>query len=793
MLPSRSPQLTSTVQVAITFENPVVFAGQSLKAVITFKNTDEGPEQQGVNSTSLLAQELDNHGLQSTTTKTRPTRALSTQSNKPLLSRIETGIIEHPVPSLESPSLALTPNDMPALAANVPTVSPSTSTRQESPITPRSEEPIPTELSGWEMPGKRLSSQLANSLRELYQFSTSAPDVNEGAPISPTENVLRNPPLSRQGSHTHNRSRSGTHFQRDATQQGLLMGFAQVQGYFMVDDELIDINEFAHVRNKGVVRGSNGELGYGSSNGNGLLKGLASGLGSFLNIGDNNGDFSDGRNSPDLVGRGVAFGQSSSSLRRPNGIGRGNSLRRSAAQDQHDAIPIFSTPQSLLFVDLKLGPGESKSFSYSLELPKMLPPSCRARSIRIYYNLVVGIQKLDKRGRPQPKTNLVPFRVFPYISKDGQQFVHDLRAPIVLQKDTAKVVQLPDRHMSLDQVSDYVADKLADRKPEKGDDQAFIAYLEDLLSPQHTAVDMAPTPSEVSVRRLSTSQENIKYFTRHQHAAAPNLAIKSRFDIRRSGNRLATVILSKPVYRVGENIVFMVDYTDAVLKTFHITATLETEETISSDLLKQFKNQHQEHLSQKPVIDTSAMTRRVYSQATMSTYSHEKCTFEFTIPATATPQFATSSIALKWMLKIDFITSAAPPQAQPKHTENQDPSHEHYTPQPSTTSDNVRRGSDTLESSSPTSRSVLSDAPSSNPITARSPAHTSLASTQSECLKRSAITVVHLTDQGVIATTKETIPCDTFSCKIPITIVPTNQDISALLEHSVSATRIWRM
>lgn len=556
--------------------------------------------------------------------------------------------------------------------------------------------------------------------------------------------------------------------------QQLLMGSAQVQSYFVVDEELIDIDQFAHAKTQGVVVGSNGSLGYASTNNGGFLHGLTSGLGSILQIKDGNGNPLEGRNSPDLVGRGVVYG---------NGISRGNRQNGGTAgpashYDDNDAVPIFSTPQSLLFVDLNLEAGQSRTFRYSLQLPKTLPPSCKAKSIRIHYNLVIGMQKLDKKGHPRLSTTHVPFRVFPFVSRDEKsQVCHDLRMPVVLQQDTAEIVQLPLENMTADEAFSYAKNMDLEQESSSVIGKAeLMGFINDLMTSKHTAAEMVTEMSDLGIQNVLSSEENIKYLTRYQHGQS----MKSKFDIGRGNRRLATIYLSKPVYRVGENIVFIVDYTDAALKTFHITATLETEESIRNDLLKQLKNQNHDLISHKlPAIDTTSLTRRVYSQATMSTYTHKKSTFEFTIPATATPQFATTAIALKWVLKLDFITSPAPKSdgggrqqdtthaASPHTPPNQHPPqpHAHTPPTPTSVHPNGTRTASQAHSPS------LSHFEAST----------------------SPVEVAHINSQGLIAAVKETIPCDTFSCKIPLTVMPTNQDIGALLEHSMSATKVWQI
>jgi hypothetical protein len=72
-------------------------------------------------------------------------------------------------------------------------------------------------------------------------------------------------------------------------------------------------------------------------------------------------------------------------------------------------IPLLSTPQSILFVDLRLAPGETKSYSYRFRLPRGLPPSHKGRAIKVQYHLTLGIQRPG--GKQQVKHIEIPFRV----------------------------------------------------------------------------------------------------------------------------------------------------------------------------------------------------------------------------------------------------------------------------------------------------------------------------------------------------------------------------------------------
>ncbi|XP_024618725.1 RAB6A-GEF complex partner protein 2 isoform X1 [Neophocaena asiaeorientalis asiaeorientalis] len=68
---------------------------------------------------------------------------------------------------------------------------------------------------------------------------------------------------------------------------------------------------------------------------------------------------------------------------------------------------ILSTPPKILFCDLRLDPGESKSYSYSEVLPIEGPPSFRGQSVKYVYKLTIGCQRVNS-----PITLLrVPLRV----------------------------------------------------------------------------------------------------------------------------------------------------------------------------------------------------------------------------------------------------------------------------------------------------------------------------------------------------------------------------------------------
>jgi hypothetical protein len=101
------------------------------------------------------------------------------------------------------------------------------------------------------------------------------------------------------------------------------------------------------------------------------------------------------------------------------GHGGGGSLMANPGNAGKDdrSVPVYSTPPSILFVDLRLEPGETRTYTYSLLLPDVLPPSHRGRLARFSYKLVVGIQRGSITTRTQ--NFQVPFRLFNRVEGGG--------------------------------------------------------------------------------------------------------------------------------------------------------------------------------------------------------------------------------------------------------------------------------------------------------------------------------------------------------------------------------------
>lgn len=171
---------------------------------------------------------------------------------------------------------------------------------------------------------------------------------------------------------------------KQAQPESIMMGYAQIMGSFTLDGSLINQAPFEEVKRKGVVggQGGGGVVGLEKTK---RESGLFGALG-WGSIGESLG--------------GLLGSAEQSSIREMRGIASSKT------------VPLISTPQSILFVDLKLAPGESRSFTYSFTIPRGLPPSHKGRSMKVAYNLTIGTQRARSTKEQQVKHVEIPFRVF---------------------------------------------------------------------------------------------------------------------------------------------------------------------------------------------------------------------------------------------------------------------------------------------------------------------------------------------------------------------------------------------
>ena len=222
----------------------------------------------------------------------------------------------------------------------------------------------------------------------------------------------------------------------------LLWSFAHLEGTFEVDDALIKPAEFIETKQSLIA-------GFGSGLGGGTL--------------ENDGAGSTGWGSWIWGGAGKEGGKAGLE----KGKRAGATLEERKINTMRErSIPTFSSPPSILGVDLILAPGESKTCefvvhlrfpilifaadSFSIRIPADLPPSFRGKAIKFSYHLVVGTNRtnlgtridLGPKAMPTEATSRimrVPVRIYNHVAVTGARPFYDLTNPIVYHRDEATI------------------------------------------------------------------------------------------------------------------------------------------------------------------------------------------------------------------------------------------------------------------------------------------------------------------------------------------------------------------
>ncbi|KAH8888305.1 Rgp1-domain-containing protein [Thozetella sp. PMI_491] len=494
------------------------------------------------------------------------------------------------------------------------------------PVRPR--DPVPTINEHVVAPAARIlpATSIAGTPRSSGEFYSVS---NNSSETLASEYVTQQP-LRTHGRPPHLRRTSSLRNHGGVKlPEALMMGYAQIQGTFTLDGSLINLGPFEQVKRKAVTGGQGGGVVGIETNkrDSGLLRGF--GWGSFTSsIGE-------------LLGGGEL-----SSIKDMRGIAGSKS------------IPLLSTPQSILFVDLQLGPGDSKAFEYSFKLPKGLPPTHRGKAMKISYSLVIGTQRPGGTKEQTVTSVDVPFRVLGSVNSHGEILGHDLMSPYVLLRDQARV-------QSLDKGHHRRSTQIHVPKPPPPQPastiNSFLSYVEELLSRPRQGVGgsglLSPTampssrrPSTYSIFEdglaTATAKEAIDMAILRSNLTSAGQQSANRFEIARDGRRVGVVMLARPAYRLGEAINLVVDFAGAEVPCYAVHAALETSERVDPSLaLRSEASVHR-------------VTRKVFSSASEATLFTRRMVFNPTIPVSATPEFVTSGVNLEWKIRLEFVVPA---------------------------------------------------------------------------------------------------------------------------------------
>lgn len=162
-----------------------------------------------------------------------------------------------------------------------------------------------------------------------------------------------------------------------------------------------------------------------------------------------------------------------------------------------------------------------------------------------------------------------------------------------------------------------------------------------LLSPTDNTQNELASASEVP----SSIKDAIELALLRSNSATSSKRNANRFEIARSGDRVAVITLGRPAYRLGEAISASIDFQDSVVSCYSLHATLESSEVIDPTIALRSRTSVQR------------VTRRIHSSHSESTIFARRATFNPIIPISATPDFVTSGVSLEWVLRFEFLAS----------------------------------------------------------------------------------------------------------------------------------------
>ncbi|KAF2712113.1 Rgp1-domain-containing protein [Pleomassaria siparia CBS 279.74] len=401
--------------------------------------------------------------------------------------------------------------------------------------------------------------------------------------------------------------------------ESLMMGYAQIMGSFTLDGSLINQAPFEEVKRKGVVGGQGGGGVVGverTKRDSGLFGALGWG-----NIGESIG--------------GLLGSSEPSSIREMRGIASSKT------------VPLITTPQSILFVDLRLAPGESRNYTYSFTLPRGLPPTHKGKSMKVEYHLSIGTQRPGSSKERQVKHVDVPFRVFGSVTSRGEILGHDLMSPYIILRDQARTSPI-DLGGSASPTKKPTAVSITDNAALND----FFEYVDNLLDRPRLNSSMGLlSPTETIPGRSSVGGEephNMKQaidlaILRSNLTGAANQSA-NRFEIARSGRRVAVIMLARPAYRLGETMSAVIDFTNADIPCYSVHVSLETSEKVDPAI------------ALRSNASIYRVTRKVHTSFSENALFARRLSFSPTIPPNSTPEFITSGVSLEWKLRIEFIT-----------------------------------------------------------------------------------------------------------------------------------------
>lgn len=187
---------------------------------------------------------------------------------------------------------------------------------------------------------------------------------------------------------------------------------------------------------------------------------------------------------------------------------------------------------------------------------------------------------------------------------------------------------------------------------ETADFSDFLDYVDNLLDrPRQNSSMGLLSPTETIPGRSSsqtdephTMKEAIDLAILRSNLTGATNQSANRFEIARSGRRVAVIMLARPAYRLGETISAVIDFTNADIPCYSLHVSLETSEKVDPAI------------ALRSNASIYRVTRKVHASYSENALFAQRLSFSPTIPPSATPEFITSGVSLEWKIRVEFIT-----------------------------------------------------------------------------------------------------------------------------------------
>jgi hypothetical protein len=231
----------------------------------------------------------------------------------------------------------------------------------------------------------------------------------------------------------------------------------------------------------------------------------------------------------------------------------------------------------------------------------------------------------------------------------GEILGHDLMSPYIILRDQARTSSLDATTGTSSSSPTKAGASKTGSDPSSFSD--FLEYVDNLLDrPRQNSSLGLLSPTETIPGRSSiveephTTKEAIDLAILRSNLTGAENQSANRFEIARSGRRVAVIMLARPAYRLGETMSAVLDFTNSDIPCYSVHVSLESSEKVDPAI------------ALRSNASIYRVTRKVYANFSENALYAQRLSFSPTIPPNATPEFYTSGINLEWKLRVEFIT-----------------------------------------------------------------------------------------------------------------------------------------